>query len=182
MLKVRGESMTDAGILDGDFVVVRSQPDAESGDIVVAAIGEDEATVKTLRKRRGKILLVPTNPAYSEIEIAARPCRDLRQGRDRTPAPLSRTGAPSTGCEARKGPEAQRPLGFTRSKSAVPDPCDSFQVVAADPLPAVWASSGSPGPKFTAGMPRALKKATSDQPSFARGALLLAETNAARRG
>ncbi len=71
MLKVRGDSMIEAGILDGDFVVVRRQPDAESGDIVVAGIGEGEATVKTLRKRRTKVVLVPANPAYSEIELAA---------------------------------------------------------------------------------------------------------------
>jgi len=71
MLKVRGESMIDVGIFDGDFVVVRRQEDAESGDIVVAAIGDDEATVKTLRKRRGKIVLVPANAAYSEIEVTA---------------------------------------------------------------------------------------------------------------
>ncbi|MGO9334680.1 MAG: transcriptional repressor LexA [Acidimicrobiales bacterium] len=71
MLKVRGDSMIGAGIFDGDFVVVRRQPDAESGDIVVAGIGEDEATVKTLRKRRTKVVLVPANPAYSEMELAA---------------------------------------------------------------------------------------------------------------
>jgi len=71
MLKVRGDSMIEAGILDGDYVVVRRQPDAESGDIVVAAIGDDEATVKTLRKRRAKVVLVPANPAYCEIELAA---------------------------------------------------------------------------------------------------------------
>jgi repressor LexA len=71
MLKVRGDSMTGAGILDGDYVVVRRQPDAESGDIVVAGIGEDEATVKTLRKRRAKVVLVPANPAYSEMELDA---------------------------------------------------------------------------------------------------------------
>ncbi len=71
MLKVRGDSMIEAGILDGDYVVVRRQPDAESGDIVVAAIGDDEATVKTLQKRRAKVVLVPANPAYSEIELAA---------------------------------------------------------------------------------------------------------------
>jgi repressor LexA len=71
MLKVRGDSMIDAGILDGDFVVVRRQQDAETGDIVVAAIGEDEATVKTLRKRRGKVVLVPANPVYSEMEVTS---------------------------------------------------------------------------------------------------------------
>jgi len=71
MLKVRGDSMIEAGILDGDYVVVRRQPEAESGDIVVAAVGNDEATVKTLRKRRAKVVLVPANPAYLEIELAA---------------------------------------------------------------------------------------------------------------
>ena len=51
MLKVRGESMIDAGILDGDYVVVRRQQHAEPGDIVVAGINGDEATVKTFRRR-----------------------------------------------------------------------------------------------------------------------------------
>jgi len=63
--------MIDAGILDGDFVVVRRQQDAETGDIVVAAIGDDEATVKTLRKRRGKVVLVPANPVYEEMEVTS---------------------------------------------------------------------------------------------------------------
>ncbi len=71
MLKVRGDSMIEAGIFDGDFVVVRRQPDAESGDIVVAGIPDDEATVKTLRKRRGKVTLVPANPTFSEMEYPA---------------------------------------------------------------------------------------------------------------
>ena len=55
MLKVHGDSMVNAGILDGDYVVVSTQAEAEaeSGDIVVAGIGEDEATVKTFRKRPG---------------------------------------------------------------------------------------------------------------------------------
>ena len=71
MLKVRGESMIEAGIFDGDFVVVRRQPDADSGDIVVAGLPGDEATVKTLRKRRSKVVLVPANPAFDEMEFAA---------------------------------------------------------------------------------------------------------------
>lgn len=70
MLRVRGESMIEAGILDGDFVVVRRQPDAESGDIVVAGLPGDEATVKTLKKRRGRVVLVPANPSFSEMELA----------------------------------------------------------------------------------------------------------------
>jgi repressor LexA len=69
MLRVRGDSMIDAGIFDRDYVIVRQQPDAEPGDIVVAGIPGDEATVKTLRRRRDKVLLVPSNPAYEPIEL-----------------------------------------------------------------------------------------------------------------
>jgi repressor LexA len=69
MLRVRGDSMIEAGILDGDFVVVRQQPDAENGDIVVAGILDDEATVKTFARRDGKIILTPANSALSPIEL-----------------------------------------------------------------------------------------------------------------
>jgi repressor LexA len=58
--------MKDAGILNGDIVVVRSQPTADSGDIVVALVG-DEATVKTLRIRRNRIELHPANPDFEPI-------------------------------------------------------------------------------------------------------------------
>ena len=66
-LRVRGDSMIGAGILDGDKVVVRPQQTAEDGQIVVALIG-DEATVKRLYRRDGKILLLPENDAYSPID------------------------------------------------------------------------------------------------------------------
>ena len=69
MLRVRGDSMIEAGILDGDFVVVRQQPDAENGDIVVAGIPDEEATVKTFRRRGGKVVLTPANPAFSPMEF-----------------------------------------------------------------------------------------------------------------
>ena len=62
MLRVRGDSMIDAGILDGDFVVVRSEPTAEQGDIVVAGIPGEEATVKTYRRDGANIVLEPANP------------------------------------------------------------------------------------------------------------------------
>jgi len=65
-LRVRGESMTGAGILPGDIVVVRRQPAADSGDIVVALIG-GEATVKRLRIRRNRVELHPENPAFEPI-------------------------------------------------------------------------------------------------------------------
>lgn len=69
MLRVRGDSMIDAGILDGDFVVVREQPDAENGEVVVAGVAEEEATVKTFARRRGKVVLSPANPALSPVEL-----------------------------------------------------------------------------------------------------------------
>ena len=67
MVRVRGDSMVDAGILDGDYVVVRQQPTAEVGDIVVAGIPGEEATVKTFQRRRGKIVLRPENPTMDEM-------------------------------------------------------------------------------------------------------------------
>ena len=66
-LRVRGESMFNAGILPGDLVVVRRQQTANSGEIVVALI-EDEATVKRLALRNGQIWLMPENDAYSPID------------------------------------------------------------------------------------------------------------------
>lgn len=61
MLRVRGDSMIDVGILDGDFVVARSQAEAAKGDIVVAGIPGDEATIKTYRPEGDQIVLVPAN-------------------------------------------------------------------------------------------------------------------------
>lgn len=66
-LRVRGDSMIDAGILDGDKVVVRPQQTADDGQIVVARIG-DEATVKRLRRRNGEVWLMPENQAYAPID------------------------------------------------------------------------------------------------------------------
>jgi len=68
-LRVRGESMVGAAILDGDVVVVRRQATAESGEIVVARVG-DEATVKRLRRIEGRVELHPENPAFAPIVVA----------------------------------------------------------------------------------------------------------------
>ncbi|UCF93442.1 MAG: repressor LexA [Desulfobacterales bacterium] len=65
-LRVRGRSMIGAGILPGDIVVVRRQPSADPGDIVVALVG-DEATVKRLRIRRNRVELHPENPDFEPI-------------------------------------------------------------------------------------------------------------------
>jgi repressor LexA len=66
MLRVVGDSMIDAAICDGDWVVVRQQITAENGDIV-AALLDDEATVKTLKRRDGHVWLMPHNPAFAPI-------------------------------------------------------------------------------------------------------------------
>ena len=66
-LRVRGESMLNAGILPGDLVVVRRQQTAENGEIVVALLG-DEATVKRLSRRNGQVWLLPENEAYQPID------------------------------------------------------------------------------------------------------------------
>lgn len=70
-LRVRGDSMTGAGILDGDVVIVRRQRTAHAGEIVVALVG-DEATVKTLRFRKGHAVLQPHHPAFAPIVLAPR--------------------------------------------------------------------------------------------------------------
>ncbi|MDQ1510053.1 MAG: repressor LexA [Actinomycetota bacterium] len=67
MLRVRGESMIDAGIYDGDFVVVRVQPSADPGDVVVAGIPGEEATVKTFLRKRNKIVLRPANTTMEDL-------------------------------------------------------------------------------------------------------------------
>ena len=67
LLRVVGDSMIDAAICDGDWVAVRSQPTADNGEIV-AALLDDEATVKTLRRKDGKTWLMPHNPAYDPID------------------------------------------------------------------------------------------------------------------
>ena len=66
MLKVTGDSMIEAAICDGDWVVVRQQPTAENGEIVAAMI-DGEATVKTYKRRDGHVWLLPHNPAYEPI-------------------------------------------------------------------------------------------------------------------
>jgi repressor LexA len=70
MLRVRGDSMIEAGILEGDFVVVRSQPEAKDGEVVVAGLPGEEATVKTFRKRGRKVVLEPANARLAPMELA----------------------------------------------------------------------------------------------------------------
>ena len=91
LLRVKGDSMIEAGILDGDIVVVRRAQDARNGDIVVALAGDDEtadeATVKTFYKEKGRIRLQPENAALEPIYAALR--ADSRQSRGGLPGALS---------------------------------------------------------------------------------------------
>jgi repressor LexA len=70
-LRVRGDSMVDLGILDGDFVVARQQPEAKDGDVVVAGIPGEEATVKTFTRQGSRIVLVPANERLAPMEYDA---------------------------------------------------------------------------------------------------------------
>jgi repressor LexA len=67
MLRVRGDSMIDVGIFDKDYVVVRQQDTADNGDVVVAGIPGEEATVKTFLRKRGKVVLRPANEALEDM-------------------------------------------------------------------------------------------------------------------
>ena len=67
MLRVKGDSMINAGILDGDFVVVHRQPDALDGEIVAALIDGEEATVKRLQRKNGAVILHSENPAFEPM-------------------------------------------------------------------------------------------------------------------
>ena len=69
MLRVRGDSMIEAGILDGDYVVARQADEARKGDIVVAGIPGDEATVKTYTRKGGKVVLLPANSRLDPMEF-----------------------------------------------------------------------------------------------------------------
>ena len=86
MLRVRGDSMIDLGILSGDYVVARVQPTADDGDVVVAGIPGEEATVKTWRRRGGSVVLEPANASLepmvfdpSEVELYGRVVTVLRK-------------------------------------------------------------------------------------------------------
>jgi repressor LexA len=69
MVKVRGDSMIEAGIMDGDCVVVRQQADAVRGDVVVAGIPDGEATVKYFSTRDGLVILTPANQLLEPMEF-----------------------------------------------------------------------------------------------------------------
>ncbi|MDQ3384583.1 MAG: transcriptional repressor LexA [Actinomycetota bacterium] len=86
MLRVRGDSMVDAGILDGDFVVVRQQAEARDGEIVAAGIPGGEATVKTFSRQGDQVVLLPANQRLApmpfdpgEVEIYGRVVTVLRR-------------------------------------------------------------------------------------------------------
>ncbi|MEE9582830.1 MAG: transcriptional repressor LexA, partial [Acidimicrobiia bacterium] len=87
MLRVSGDSMIEAGIFDGDLVVIKRQADANEGDLVAALIDGEEATVKRFRREAGKVVLIPENRSYEPmvfedgVEILGRVVAVLRSVR-----------------------------------------------------------------------------------------------------
>ncbi len=71
VLRVRGDSMIDEQIRDGDYVVVESRPDARDGEVVVALVRGREATLKRLRRKGDRVQLIPANPALRAMEFPA---------------------------------------------------------------------------------------------------------------
>ena len=67
LLRVRGDSMIDAGIYDDDYVVIKRQPTANDGEIIAALVGEEEATIKRFRTKDGRVVLESENPAYAPM-------------------------------------------------------------------------------------------------------------------
>ena len=159
MLRVRGDSMIDAGIFDGDYVVVRQQPDADNGDIVVAGIPGEEATVKTFLRRRGKIVLRPGEPDDGRDGVRPRRRHDLRQGRHAAAPPLSPDGT-------RRAPR--------RTARSV-DPAFDELAGGVRELGIARDRSCTPGCRASA------KRATSVQPSFGRTGEAVRRRSARRR-
>ena len=95
MLRVRGDSMIEAGILDGDYVVAHQQPTADNGDTVVAGIPGEEATVKFFSRNRNLVTLTPANPRLEADGVPGQRRQHLRPGRHRPASALSRRRSPA---------------------------------------------------------------------------------------
>ncbi len=134
-LEVSGDSMIEAGIFDGDFALVRKTDTARDGEIVVALVRNEEATLKYLRHENGKIRLDPANGAYDPQIYAGQRGRGAGQAR-RAAAPLSLTGI---------GSQRIRRLGRCRTAprcSAPAAPPAMLALVVGDAaLPCPWARS-----------------------------------------
>ena len=114
LLQVKGDSMLDAAICDGDWVVVRQQPTANNGEIVAAML-DGEATVKTYRRRDGHVWLMPQNPAFDPI--AGRRGDDHGTGgRRAAPDLTTRRGSPTE--PGRPAAVARRPDRARRASTA----------------------------------------------------------------
>ena len=125
LLRVKGESMIDAGILDGDIVVVQRAQDARNGEIVVALVGDDEsadeATVKTFYREAGRVRLQPENDALEPIY--ADHVQILGTRRRGLPEPLMTRRAPSTAPSTRSWPRS--PAAPASSASSAASSCSS---------------------------------------------------------
>ena len=119
LLRVKGESMIDAGILDGDLVIVQRAQDARNGEIVVALAGDDEsadeATVKTFYREGGRIRLQPENASHGADLRRARP--DPRPRRRSLPGALGRADV-ATPSRARSTRSSSRCFAARRSSAS----------------------------------------------------------------
>ena len=120
LLRVKGESMIDAGILDGDLVIVQRAQDARNGEIVVALAGDDEsadeATVKTFYREGGRVRLQPENSSLEPIYARARP--DPRPRRGGLPGALWLIRHPSPRCTGRSTRSWSRCCAAPRSSAS----------------------------------------------------------------
>ena len=141
--------MVDAGILSGDFIVVQREKTARDGEIVVAGIPGDEATVKRFFRQGSRIILKPENSTMEPMDFDSHEVVNLRT-RHLGPAPL-------LGPVLAQTSQPERPVRTRPVRSRVTN--SSLR----------WASRGSPAPKFVAGIPSSWKVATSVQPTLPRG-------------
>ena len=172
MLRVRGDSMIEAGILDGDFVVCRSQTTADDGDIVVAGIPGDEATVKTFTTDGDRGRAAARQPPARADGLRRRRGAGVRPGRHRDAPPLSGRGVSYGPTPLVHG--AGRTCSSDAVRSSRGSACTTSSDARSTRSSRVWASVESPGPKLAAGMPAAAKRLTSVQPSLARTSQVVA--------
>ena len=110
-LEVAGDSMIDAGILDGDTVIIRRGETAENGQIVVALVDDNEVTLKRLRRRGNSIALEPANKAVRDPHLPGRPGEGAGTAGGATPALLRgwRRATHRTACETTGRPKGACP-------------------------------------------------------------------------
>ena len=128
MLRVRGDSMIELGILDGDFVVATQITNPHNGDIVVAGIPDGEATIKTYSRSGADVTLTPANSTMEPMTFTRRSGRDLRQGRHGHAPLLTAAAAHFPGGPQRVGSSEVGRDGRRRQRQRCPRPLHGWRV------------------------------------------------------